>query len=34
GEVLETAEQVEKALDTLRTSLLAAIEAGYRIRLQ
>ncbi|EHC57928.1 hypothetical protein LTSEMIN_6398, partial [Salmonella enterica subsp. enterica serovar Minnesota str. A4-603] len=34
GEVLETAEQVEKALDTLRTSLLAAIEAGDRIRLQ
>ncbi|EOZ7624788.1 BREX system P-loop protein BrxC [Enterobacter mori] len=34
GEVLETAEQVEKALDTLRAALLAAIEAGDRIRLQ
>lgn len=34
GEVLETAEQVEKALDTLRTALLAAIEVGDRIRLQ
>ncbi|WP_373467573.1 hypothetical protein, partial [Serratia marcescens] len=30
----ETAEQVEKALDTLRAALLAAIEAGDRIRLQ
>ncbi|MGQ7092617.1 hypothetical protein ACUOBA_28455, partial [Escherichia coli] len=27
-------EQVEKALDTLRTTLLAAIKAGDRIRLQ
>ena len=34
GEVLETTEQVEKALDTLRTTLLAAIKAGDRIRLQ
>ncbi len=34
GEVLETAEQVEKALDKLRSKLLAAIEAGDRIRLQ
>ncbi len=34
SEVLETAEQVEKALDTLRAALLAAIEAGDRIRLQ
>lgn len=34
GEVLETVEQVEKALDTLRAALLAAIEAGDRIRLQ
>ena len=34
GEVLETAEQVEKALDTLRSALLVAIEAGDRIRLQ
>ncbi|PLL73785.1 BREX system P-loop protein BrxC, partial [Klebsiella pneumoniae] len=34
GEVLETAEQVEKALDKLRSALLAAIEAGDRIRLQ
>ena len=29
-----TTEQVEKALDTLRTTLLAAIKAGDRIRLQ
>ncbi|HIC7645404.1 TPA: BREX system P-loop protein BrxC [Serratia liquefaciens] len=34
SEVLETTEQVEKALDTLRAALLAAIEAGDRIRLQ
>ncbi|HBY1687637.1 TPA: BREX system P-loop protein BrxC [Klebsiella pneumoniae] len=34
SEVLETAEQVEKALDKLRSVLLAAIEAGDRIRLQ
>lgn len=34
SEVLETAEQVEKALETLRKTLLATIEAGDRIRLQ
>ncbi|HGF1390400.1 TPA: BREX system P-loop protein BrxC [Klebsiella pneumoniae] len=34
SEVLETAEQVEKALDKLRSALLTAIEAGDRIRLQ
>ncbi len=34
SEVLETAEQVEKALEALRTTLLTAVAAGDRIRLQ